>query len=342
MKFWKTARAFHRFIGLTLVLWLVTVSAACSVPPAQETPPPTLAPVTAILPSATPLPSPTALPSPSPTAAATLTPVEPAVSSEACAAAEPVCYLDGHFLFQRPIDLTATRSIERSYPYGGTQNNTREVHHGVEFYDAQGTPVLAAAAGEVVFAENDRLTLLAWTTGFYGNVIVLKHTLGGETFFTLYGHLYKIGVTVGQKVAAGEQIGEVGATGTAIGSHLHFEVRRGTDDYKSTRNPELWLAPLEGTGVLAGRIVSADGSLVKGKVNVQRLENGVLNPLSIGSAQTYPRESINSDDTWQETFVLGEIPAGEVRLSLVHNGMVYEQVVKIEAGRLTLVNLNVK
>jgi murein DD-endopeptidase MepM/ murein hydrolase activator NlpD len=202
--------------------------------------------------------------------------------------------------------------------------------------------VLAAADGEVVFAGDDKLTLIAWVTGFYGNVIVLKHELAGETFFTLYGHLYKIDVAVGQVVKAGDQIGEVGATGSAIGSHLHFEVRRGKNDYKSTRNPELWLMPLEGTGVLAGMILDEAGNVVKGTINVQRVENGTFDPLSVGSASTYPRETINSDDVWNETFVLGEILVGEYRLSLVHNGMVYEQIVNIEAGRLTLVKFIVK
>lgn len=278
--------------------------------------------------------------------------VEIRVVSEACTAS-PVCYLDGHFLFQRPVPLTGPHSIERSYPYGSTQDGKREVHHGVEFYNPQGTPVLAAADGVVVFAGDDALPLpagegrgeggpLAWVPAFYGNVIVLEHSLGGETFFTLYGHLYHVGVSVGQRVAAGEPIGEVGASGTAIGSHLHFEVRRGANDYFATRNPELWLTPPEGTGVLAGRIVDGSGNLVKGLVNVQRMENGTFNPLSVGSATTYAPTGVNGDDSLQETFALGEIPAGEYRLSLVHLGMVHEQVVKIEAGRLTFVNFFVK
>ncbi len=267
--------------------------------------------------------------------------VEITVVSEACTD-RPVCYLDGHFLFRRPVPLTGPHSVERSYPYGSTQDGKREVHHGVEFYNPQGTPVLAAADGEVVFAGDDKLALIAWVTGFYGNVVVLEHSLGGETFYTLYGHLHRVDVSVGQQVAAGEPIGEVGASGTAIGSHLHFEIRRGANDYFATRNPELWLAPPQGTGVLAGRIVDGRGSLVKGLVNVQRMENGFFTPLSVGSAATYAPTGVNGDDALQETFALGEIPAGEYRLSLVHYGMVYEQVVKIEAGRLTFVNFLVK
>lgn len=97
--------------------------------------------------------------------------------------------------------------------------------------------MLAAADGQVVFAGDDGQTLLAWVPAFYGNVIVLEHLLAGEKLYTLYGHLSRVGVSIGQAVKTGEPIGEVGASGTAIGSHLHFEVRRGANDYFSTRNP---------------------------------------------------------------------------------------------------------
>ena len=256
------------------------------------------------------------------------------------------CRLNGHFLFQRPIGLTGKQSIERAYPYGSNQGGTREVHHGVEFYNAQGTPVLAAADGKVVFAGNDKLTLLAWVTGYYGNVIVLEHHFPGfeQTFYTLYGHQFKLNVKEGDEVKAGQVIGQVGATGIAIGSHLHFEVRIAENTYQSNRNPELWLAPLPGTGVLTGRIVDAQGKLLKGTVNLQRVENGVLDPLPAGAVETYAHDAqrINADDTWQENFTLGEVPAGEYRLTLLENGALYEQQVTIEAGRLTLVEFLVR
>ncbi len=325
-----------------LLLIALTVLSACSTPPAPEPTPPVTLPVIATLPPSQTPPTPRVTTTPSATSAPTAAPTaEITVDSEACAVS-PVCYLDGHFLFQRPVPLTGPNSVERSYPYGSTQEGKREVHHGVEFYNAQGTPVLAAAAGEVIFAGDDQGTLIAWVTGFYGNVVVLKHELGGKTFFTLYGHLHRVGVTEGQQVAAGQQVGEVGATGTAIGSHLHFEVRRGVNDYFATRNPELWLVPPVGTGVLAGRIVDEAGNVVKGLVNVQRMESGTFNPLSVGAAVTYASGGVNGDDVLHETFALGELPAGEYRLSLVHYGVVYEQVVKIEAGKLTFVNFLVK
>lgn len=327
-----------------LPLLALTVLAACSPPPARDAAPPEPSPVSTAW---TLAPTPgqvtaTAAPSPLPvtaTPSATSTPV--ALSRETCLDA-PFCLLHGHFLFERPIPPHGQTAIARSYPYGSTQNGQREVHHGVEFENPQGTPVLAAAAGRVVFAGDDRQMPLAWVPAFYGNVVVLEHTLNGETFFTLYGHLHQIAVSAGQRVQTGEILGEVGASGTAIGSHLHFEIRRGANNYFATRNPELWLRPLEGTGVLAGRIVNERGQPVKGMVNVQRRENGALNPLPIGSAVTYPPTGVNSDDDLRETFVLGEVPAGEYRLSLVHLGVLYERIVLVEPGKLTFVNFFVK
>ena len=52
-------------------------------------------------------------------------------------------------------------------------------------------------------------------------MFVIKHKKG---YKTLYGHLSKIGVTKGQRVVAGEKIGEIGSTGRSSGPHLHYEI----------------------------------------------------------------------------------------------------------------------
>jgi murein DD-endopeptidase MepM/ murein hydrolase activator NlpD len=251
--------------------------------------------------------------------------------------------MDGHFLLQRPIALSGHASIDQTYRYGTTQADKREPHHGVEFPNAQGIPVLAAASGLVVFAGDDKLVSLAWVPAYYGKVVVIEHHFPGLTlpYYSLYAHLFTIKVKEGQQVQAGEVVGQVGATGKAIGSHLHFELRAGKNDYRSNRNPELWLAPLAGMGVLAGRIEDARGNAVKGMVNVQRIEGGVLNPLPVTSLETYATKEtqpVNGDDAWQENFAAGELPAGDYRLTLVYNGAIHEQVVKIVPGKLTFVS----
>ncbi len=326
----KNARGFSFPARFLLPILLALSACATPAPTASPLPSATVAPTLTPLPGstalATVLPSPTASAAPSPTIT---------VDSEACKA--EICQLNGHFLFSRPVPVTATRFVERSYPYASTQNDTREAHHGVEFYNPQGTPVLAAADGVTVFAGDDALTLLSWVTGFYGNVVVLQHSWGAETFYTLYGHLHEVQVAPGEAVSAGQTIGTVGASGTAIGSHLHFEVRRGQNDYFSTRNPELWLAPLPGYGALAGRIEDGQGNLLRGTVNLQKVENGAFLPASVGQAQTYARERVNADDVLQENFALGDLPAGEYRLSLVMGGAVHEKWITIMQGSLTFV-----
>ena len=56
----------------------------------------------------------------------------------------------------------------------------------------------------------------------YGNVVFIKHRSGHET---VYAHLSKINVRVGQSIGQGQTVGLVGATGWATGPHLHFEFR---------------------------------------------------------------------------------------------------------------------
>ena len=89
-------------------------------------------------------------------------------------------------------------------------------HNGIDILAPEGTPVLAAEAGIVLYA-GDGLR------GF-GNAAVLDHGGGAET---LYGHLKEIHVKSGDAVAAGTVIGAVGRTGNATTSHLHFELRMG-------------------------------------------------------------------------------------------------------------------
>ncbi len=87
-----------------------------------------------------------------------------------------------------------------------------KMHTGIDFSAASGTPIQATGAGVVVKAER---------ASGYGMQVIIKHGYGYET---LYGHMSRIDVKVGQKVVRGQKIGLVGNTGTSTAPHCHYEV----------------------------------------------------------------------------------------------------------------------
>ena len=97
--------------------------------------------------------------------------------------------------------------------FGAKSSIRKSVHTGLDIAAPSGTPYAAAAAGTVTFAGYK---------GSYGNLIVITHANGVQTY---YGHSSKIYVKVGETVSQGETIGAVGSTGNSTGPHLHLEVR---------------------------------------------------------------------------------------------------------------------
>ena len=89
-------------------------------------------------------------------------------------------------------------------------------YNGVDLAAPAGTPIVAAASGEVIVSRSS-----GWNGG-YGLYVVIKHPNGTQT---LYAHLSSTAVAVGSKVTAGQVVGYVGNTGRSTGNHLHFEVR---------------------------------------------------------------------------------------------------------------------
>ena len=92
-------------------------------------------------------------------------------------------------------------------------DNAERFHPGVDIACAEGTPVLATAVGEVIFADSDET---------YGNMIVIKHN---DSLTTIYGHNKELLVGVGDKVLAGSRIALSGNTGVSTAPHLHYEMR---------------------------------------------------------------------------------------------------------------------
>ena len=101
-------------------------------------------------------------------------------------------------------------------------------HNGVDLPSPTGTPVYSAFAGKV---------RTAMRTKGYGNLIILRHPNGLETY---YGHLSRIDVKTGEWVDAGQVIGLMGSTGRSTGPHLHFETR-----YKGFAFDPQWIIDFE-------------------------------------------------------------------------------------------------
>jgi murein DD-endopeptidase MepM/ murein hydrolase activator NlpD len=118
---------------------------------------------------------------------------------------------EGPFLQPRNTKVFSNFAETRTYVYDGRTIDT-QIHYGYDLASTKHSPVPAANAGVVAFA--GPLTI-------YGNAVILDHGLGLQT---LYAHLSSIDVKVGDKITRGQEIGRTGATGLAIGDHLHFEV----------------------------------------------------------------------------------------------------------------------
>ncbi len=88
-------------------------------------------------------------------------------------------------------------------------------HEGLDFAAPQGTPIYATADGTVTTAGN--------TGNGYGNHVIITHGFGYET---LFGHMVRVKVTIGQLVKRGQVIGWVGSTGKSTGPHCHYEVHK--------------------------------------------------------------------------------------------------------------------
>lgn len=107
----------------------------------------------------------------------------------------------------RPVSGTITSR------FGVGSRIRRSSHTGLDIATSTGTPIAAAASGTVTFSGYK---------GSYGNMLVISHGNGVQTY---YGHCSKLYVSAGTQVSQGQIIGAVGSTGNSTGPHLHLEVR---------------------------------------------------------------------------------------------------------------------
>lgn len=140
--------------------------------------------------------------------------------------------------------LICTDYLGRSFPHCYDEHRGTDyiLHGGFEAMDAGSTPIVAAADGVVVEAEDghyDRChgDMATGTNDCDGhemvaNHVILRHEVQGLTFFTWYWHMKEgsVAVEVDEQVSAGDPLGLVGSSGNSYTPHLHFELHDGDDE----------------------------------------------------------------------------------------------------------------
>jgi murein DD-endopeptidase MepM/ murein hydrolase activator NlpD len=241
-----------------------------------------------------------------------------------------------HFYFSRPVAADEINWPLADYRYGGVFFED-VIHTGVDIPAPMDTPVLSAGPGKVTWAGYGLYYGYYDVSDPYGLAVLIRHDFGfqGEKLYTVYAHLDRVDVAKGQYIETGEQLGLSGQTGKVTGPHLHFEVRLGTDGIFTTRNPELWLVPPQGWGVLAGRIMNNRGvPLESYLVTVRSLENG-----QTWRANSYGRGSVVSDPYYRENLVISDLPAGRNEIEINFWGVDLTQEIEIRPGLVSYFSL---
>ncbi len=239
-----------------------------------------------------------------------------------------------HFYFARPIGADNVNWPLAIYRYGGIFFDDI-VHTGVDIPDDKGTPILAAGPGTVVWAGWGLFTEAPLNTDDpYGQAVAIRHDFGyrGQQLYTVYAHMEAVNVSYGQWVDTGEVIGFVGDTGQTTGPHLHFEVRLGENTFHHTYNPELWMSPPQGWGILVGRVVDEDNEPLRWfDVEIRPEPQG--KPARV--IRTYGGGAVNPDPYYKENLVLSDLPAGIYKITLNYDDEIRQFWVEIYPGQVT-------
>lgn len=246
-----------------------------------------------------------------------------------------------HAFFERPIlETEGNPYIDGTYRYGSTMGGNFQQHQGVEFNNPAGTEVRAMGDGVVVFAG-------AAEAGANTVAILHDRRVNHQYLFSVYYHNTSLDVRHGQRIKTGDLIARVGNTGRATNDHLHLEVHvaPSTDSLaivnpqerfpKYTTNPQLWIRPMRGTGIVAGRVRDAEGKPVPG-ARVYGLVLPFPEETPYSFAETY-REHAHSTPGYDEDFAVGDVPAGTYLLGVEIGGTRVWRRVRVEAERVTFV-----
>jgi murein DD-endopeptidase MepM/ murein hydrolase activator NlpD len=227
-----------------------------------------------------------------------------------------------------------------SYPYGTNSLGNYLWHFGIDVQASFGNVIHAIGDGVVVHAGPDDVAhqLGPWPD-FYGRAVVIQHTdpWNGQPVYTLFGHVSATLVQVGQTVKLGDPIAKVGKEGVATGPHLHIEVRVGGNTYAHTRNPDLWIKPDRGFGMVAGRVMDAQGYFVP--VQLVKLYDAHDRRHYRRETFSYPNNIVNYDDLYRENFALADVPVGDYIVEATYDGRTLTSSLTISDQQATSVML---
>lgn len=248
--------------------------------------------------------------------------------------------LHDHFYLDRPIGVDSVNWPLPEFRYGYIESETDKPHTGVDIDASLHTPILAAADGRVVFVGYGLALGNGNKEDPYGLAVVIRHNFSfeGQCILTVYAHMEKILVEVGQTVSTGEQIGNVGITGNTTGPHVHFEVRLEKEGRYYVQNPELWMVPAIDHGTLVGQFKDSYNYYSTNRVVWVKS----IATEKVWTMYTYASQTLNNDPYYQENLVLGDLPAGKYEITFLYNYKYYKYPITISPGAITYITFTSK
>jgi len=203
---------------------------------------------------------------------------------------------------------------------------------------------MAALGGRVVYAGPAEAG---------AKTIAIRHdttvSAGGKRFrlYSIYMHNSSLAVKVGDRVSTGQVISRVGNTGRATNDHLHLELAASPTDSIGaivdslqrfppyTVNPELWVEPLAGTGIVAGQVFDGAGTpLPQARIYGLAKRDPIETPFSF--VETYG-DKAHGHPLYGEHFAVSDVPEGSYTMGTDIGGKTVYRKVVVEAGKLTWV-----